>query len=360
MSRLTPKLLTLVGVAGRSLPCQDQTHAVQQRGITTRRPRRRLRNHGQRNGEFGAAKISSRACRRWVKNGPKDDVCLESGLPPNCGHWSAWPAGLFRAISRLMHRSKGDPSLNHLVGGSRAFDLRHFEAEALAVLKLITSSIWSAAGRAGRSGSHLQNPPGVNADLTIGIRNAGAVAHQATGQKKNARARRQRMASRQRDDHVPDGSSRTRRCQRAARRPRVGRMLQRLSRDRGPLLTSRMRSCCPSACAAACTSLRSASVLGMFGFTSMAIVVALGTNWRSSSNRFAPNTLEKKLTPVTLPPGRLRLATRPSRIGSLPVAKTIGTVVVAALAASAGARFPMNTATGRRSKSATRAGSRSI
>ena len=101
------------------------------------------------------------------------------------------------------------------------------------------------------------------------------------------------------------------------------------------LLTSRTMSCCPIACAAACTSLRSASVSGVFGFTSMAIVVALGTSWRSNSSRFAPSTPQKKITPVTLPPGRLRLATRPSLTGSPPVAKTIGTVVVAALAASA-------------------------
>ena len=39
--------------------------------------------------------------------------------------------------------------------------------------------------------------------------------------------------------------------------------------------------------------------------------------------------------PVTLPPGRLRLATRPCLTGSAPLAKTIGIVVVAALAASA-------------------------
>ena len=60
------------------------------------------------------------------------------------------------------------------------------------------------------------------------------------------------------------------------------------------LLTSRTMSCCPIASAAACTSLRSASVLGVSGFTSMAIVVALGTSWRSSSSRFAPNTPLKK------------------------------------------------------------------
>src|ERR1700736_6625785 len=39
-------------------------------------------------------------------------------------------------------------------------------------------------------------------------------------------------------------------------------------------------------------------------------------------------------TPVTLPPGRLRLATRPSLTGSAPVMKRIGIVDVAALAAS--------------------------
>src|SRR5262249_10301341 len=39
--------------------------------------------------------------------------------------------------------------------------------------------------------------------------------------------------------------------------------------------------------------------------------------------------------PVTLPPGRFRLATKPSLIGSSPIVKTIGMVVVAAFAASA-------------------------
>jgi hypothetical protein len=37
-----------------------------------------------------------------------------------------------------------------------------------------------------------------------------------------------------------------------------------------------------------------------------------------------------KVAPVTFPPGRLKLATRPSRTGSPPYAKTIGIVVVAA------------------------------
>ena len=39
--------------------------------------------------------------------------------------------------------------------------------------------------------------------------------------------------------------------------------------------------------------------------------------------------------PVTFPPGRLKLATNPSRSGSLTAEKTIGMVEVAAFAASA-------------------------
>ena len=44
---------------------------------------------------------------------------------------------------------------------------------------------------------------------------------------------------------------------------------------------------------------------------------------------------KRRLTPVRLPPGRLRLATRPSLTGSAPIVKTIGMVVVAALATDA-------------------------
>src|SRR5262245_39224501 len=43
----------------------------------------------------------------------------------------------------------------------------------------------------------------------------------------------------------------------------------------------------------------------------------------------------KLVTPVTLPPGRLRLATSPNSTESAPPSNTIGIVVVAALAASA-------------------------
>ena len=49
-----------------------------------------------------------------------------------------------------------------------------------------------------------------------------------------------------------------------------------------------------------------------------------------------------------MPPGRLKLATRPTSTGLVAVVKTVGTVVVAALAASAaGVVVAASTATGR-------------
>jgi hypothetical protein len=67
------------------------------------------------------------------------------------------------------------------------------------------------------------------------------------------------------------------------------------------------------------------------------MTVALGTSSRSNSNRFAARVVTRKDTPVILPPGRLRLETRPSSTGSAPVANTIGMLAVAALAATASA-----------------------
>src|SRR5262245_49781106 len=53
------------------------------------------------------------------------------------------------------------------------------------------------------------------------------------------------------------------------------------------------------------------SVVGNLGSTSTAIL-APGRNSRKSPSCFAASSTEVKLTPVTLPPGRLRLATRPT------------------------------------------------
>jgi hypothetical protein len=70
--------------------------------------------------------------------------------------------------------------------------------------------------------------------------------------------------------------------------------------------------------------------------------------------RLAPSSPLIELTPVTLPPGRLRLATRPISTGSPPPLKTIGMVSVADLAAAAPAVLPgvAMTATRMRTRSA--------
>ena len=73
---------------------------------------------------------------------------------------------------------------------------------------------------------------------------------------------------------------------------------------------------------------------GLAGLTSDRNTSAAGTNSRSSSSCFAASSRLKKLIPVRLPPGRARLATRPSLTGSSPLTKTMGIVVVAALAAN--------------------------
>jgi hypothetical protein len=63
--------------------------------------------------------------------------------------------------------------------------------------------------------------------------------------------------------------------------------------------------------------------------------------------------------PVALPPGRLKLATRPAATGSTPTTNTMGIVVVTALAASAaGGPCAKIRSTGRLTSSAASAGNR--
>lgn len=91
----------------------------------------------------------------------------------------------------------------------------------------------------------------------------------------------------------------------------------------------------------------------MVWFTRKPINAAFGTVSCKTSNCFAVNVPTKKVTPVMLLPGRLRLATRPNLIGSPPISKTIGIVVVADLAAEAEVMPPieMITVTSRRTNS---------
>jgi hypothetical protein len=87
----------------------------------------------------------------------------------------------------------------------------------------------------------------------------------------------------------------------------------------------RTRSCTPVAAAASFVPCNAPSAVEAFaGLTSTATRAAFGTISCKRRNRLASTSLRKSLTPVALPPGRARLATRPSFTGSWPTAKTIG------------------------------------
>ena len=87
---------------------------------------------------------------------------------------------------------------------------------------------------------------------------------------------------------------------------------------------------------------------------------AAGINSRTSSTRLGATSTFNCVAPVTLPPGRLRLATSPSCTGSPSVANTIGIAPVAALAASApGVVVAASTLTCRCTRSASSVGRRS-
>src|SRR5262249_22828663 len=64
------------------------------------------------------------------------------------------------------------------------------------------------------------------------------------------------------------------------------------------VLAFKMMSFTPKACAACCAFLTSDRKLGRVGLARKPKDVAAGTNSRSNSNRFAPSSLFKKLTPV--------------------------------------------------------------
>ena len=68
--------------------------------------------------------------------------------------------------------------------------------------------------------------------------------------------------------------------------------------------------------AAVSTSFNVISAKKMAVLLSTASRTAPGTRARRSSSRFADSSASKKLIPVRLPPGRARLATRPSLTGS--------------------------------------------
>jgi hypothetical protein len=81
----------------------------------------------------------------------------------------------------------------------------------------------------------------------------------------------------------------------------------------------------PKLGAAACIAFVVVSaILGLAGLTIRAMTLAVGTNSCSNCNRFGAISTFLWVTPVALPPGRLRLATRPSRTGSEAISLTAG------------------------------------
>src|SRR6516225_6547585 len=81
--------------------------------------------------------------------------------------------------------------------------------------------------------------------------------------------------------------------------------------------------------AAALNGFRNASAYGATaGLNSIATLVTRGAISLSSSNHLPPSEPSKAWKPVTFPPGRARLATKPLPTGSETVAKTMGMVRV--------------------------------
>src|SRR5215471_17667395 len=92
---------------------------------------------------------------------------------------------------------------------------------------------------------------------------------------------------------------------------------------KGPSISLSLRadavtSLCPRASAASRISVISDSEFGLDGSNRKPNVAVAGTSSLSKLSRFDPSALAKKVTPVTLPLGRARLATSPTLIGSAP------------------------------------------
>ena len=181
-----------------------------------------------------------------------------------CPSMSALPpkADMCSATRRVRFVPIADIALfDHLVGGGEQLRME-FEAERFGGLEVDHQLEFGGPHdrQIGRLLA-LENPPGVNARLPIGIHNAGPVAHQAASRGSFAIVvdRRQRMARRQRNQPFRLENKNAPTPTMRAPAPRCTNVAKAVSISRS-LLTSKMTSCCPIACAAACTSLRSSSV----------------------------------------------------------------------------------------------------
>ena len=97
--------------------------------------------------------------------------------------------------------------------------------------------------------------------------------------------------------------------------------------------------------AASMSLFRSSKIGELEGPERYAIVVALGISSSKRLSCLPASSAVRKVIPVTVPPGRLRLVTRPYCTGSSATAKTIGIVEVAAFAARVAYGEPVVTIT---------------
>ena len=208
----------------------------------------------------------------------------------------------------------------------------------------------------------LEDSPRIDANLTIGVIDIGSVAHEPANFDVVARAETgwQPIPRRQNGKlNFPGVEENVRRD-----KQRIGPVTAKT--DKG--LVNLLASGCvnhldlqPEPTRRLCTFSASEPADGSVGLLSTATLTAVGSNSRSNAKRFCTSTSKKIFMPVALPPGRLRLATRPSLTGSSGILNTIGILVVAEIAARAAGIFPgaAITATPWRTRSSASSGNRS-
>src|SRR5215472_10516885 len=210
----------------------------------------------------------------------------------------------------------------------------------------------------------LEDAPCIDANLPIPLSRARSVAHQAADFDILAEwiNRGQPIVRRQRDELHTSAIEQLIGSDRESVAAGLCARLAKAASISPLLLAVKTSICLPIAEAVACKSLVNASVLRLFGLSRTAKRSALGRSSCKSPSRLVPSSAFIELTPVTLPLGRLRLATRPISTGSAPTPKTIGTVAVPALAASAAGVLAgvAITATPRCTKSPSNSGSRAL
>src|SRR5262245_42103021 len=175
----------------------------------------------------------------------------------------------------------------------------------------------------------LENPTDIVAGEAVSVRNVRSVTQQTSGRGEPASLvdRWHRVAESQRGKLFPP-TVKKRSGPSTSPLARNWISFAKTPSNSRSVLAFKTWSSSPKLGAAACISFVLVSaIVGLAGLTSRAMTLAVGTNSCSNCSRFGAIATFVLVTPVTLPPGRLRLATSPSRTGSEAISKTIGMVV---------------------------------